>query len=667
MSNGERLDGRLDSWKEIARYLGRSTRTLRRWELAEGLPVHRLAHEKRGSVYAYRAELDEWWRSRGMALAQEPDSDDSQAFSEPRQSGARVGWLNGAIIGVLIISGAASWTMGHRTAAISVKPNIIPLTSDPGSEIHPSLSPDGSQVVYSWDGENRDNADIYVKLVSGGHPLRLTIHPARDISPVWSPTGDQIAFVRNKTIYLISPLGGEERKLLDFDGSSGGHFLAWTPDGKWVAFNHRNSPPEPYAIYKISTTTGEKRLLTHPPLHSAGDMTPAFSPDGRYLAFVRNVSALAANIQVAPAEGGAPHEFTRGYHLISGLAWMPDSKALVFGIFWGVRGLWRLPVGSGGRPVSDDEPEHLSLPDQVAVFPSIVQTNGSVRLAFCASRLRTKIRSWELGDKPAKPGLPFASSTWSEEAPRFSPDGRRVAFVSDRSGTTEIWTSGIDGKDPVQLTNLRSYVGVPRWSPDGSQISFDCRSRNSAAIWLVDSKGGNARRFTPDNSVNARSSWSADGKWIFFRSNRSGENEIWKMPSRGGDPQQVTHGGGSEAFASPDGEWLYFLRAQYGGLGSIWRVRLGGGEAQQFLDSADLGTWCVSKQGVYFLSGFMSAPRQVSVLKSAPFDGSERVVMRFDPLPPTAQALAINPDGTRLLLAFVENNPPDLMIWDNFR
>src|SRR5215471_7153955 len=72
--------GRLDSWKEIAAYLGRSERTVRRWEDQEGLPVHRLAHEKRGSVYAYRSELDGWWNSRKEEIA---DEEEVAAFDAP--------------------------------------------------------------------------------------------------------------------------------------------------------------------------------------------------------------------------------------------------------------------------------------------------------------------------------------------------------------------------------------------------------------------------------------------------------------------------------------------------------------------------------------------------------------------------------------------------------
>jgi dipeptidyl aminopeptidase/acylaminoacyl peptidase len=148
-----------------------------------------------------------------------------------------------------------------------------PLTSYAGSEMKPSFSPDGSQVAFSWSGEQQDNYDIYVKVLNAGPPLRLTRDPAPDIAPAWSPDGRQIAFVRNRAVFLIPALGGSEQRLAEVDA---GH-LAWTPDARAIAANSNR-----HGIVLISSETGDIRPLTAPPASAVmGDLVFAFSPTAK--------------------------------------------------------------------------------------------------------------------------------------------------------------------------------------------------------------------------------------------------------------------------------------------------------------------------------------------------------------------------------------------------
>src|SRR5205823_4152479 len=183
------------------------------------------------------------------------------------------------------------WVYSHRSAGPIEPQTVVPLTSYPGSERSPSFSPDGNQVAFGWNGENQDNFDIYVRLVDGGTPLRLTTDAAADVSPAWSPDGRHIAFLRRShigaAIMLISPLGGPERKLTDLSWADWNHDLAWTPDSQFLAFTDRSSNREPFSIVLISLASAEKRRLTSPPQGSLGDHSFAFSPDGRTLAFAR--------------------------------------------------------------------------------------------------------------------------------------------------------------------------------------------------------------------------------------------------------------------------------------------------------------------------------------------------------------------------------------------
>jgi hypothetical protein len=144
---------RLDSWKEIAAYLKRSVRTVTRWEREEGLPVHRHLHSKSGSVYAYTAELDEWWTSRGEQIDPRPSESESRI-----PSGRRL-WTVAAGAAVIFLGvSTIAWLASARRPALPAS-SLIPLTTYPGVEGPPSLSPDGSQVTFERDG------NIFVKQV----------------------------------------------------------------------------------------------------------------------------------------------------------------------------------------------------------------------------------------------------------------------------------------------------------------------------------------------------------------------------------------------------------------------------------------------------------------------------------------------------------------------
>ncbi len=210
-------------------------------------------------------------------------------------------WAVGVLSGLLLIAVGALSLLHFRRSSEPPPPSLIaiPLTTDPGYEGMPSLSPDGNQVAFGSFGEKLDNLDIYVKLIGGGPPLRLPTDPALDKFPAWSPDGRSIAFLRERgdkdEVLLIPALGGPERRLaqtahnLPWVLSMNPPYLSWSPDSKYLVTVDRTSE-EPTGLFVLSVATGEKRRLTTPPAPALADTNPAVSPDGRALAFVRVIS-----------------------------------------------------------------------------------------------------------------------------------------------------------------------------------------------------------------------------------------------------------------------------------------------------------------------------------------------------------------------------------------
>jgi Tol biopolymer transport system component len=575
------------------------------------------------------------------------------------------------LVVVLIAVGIAAYKYARRTAAQPVvaqpSPRTTPFTTFTGREQQPSFSPDAKQIAFSWNGDKGDNFDIYIKLVnSEARPLRLTTNPAEDSYPSWSPDGQQIAFVRHTgadiTILTIPALGGTERKL--YSGTSAffslyefGNALSWSPDGKYLAFSGQPGPRQANGIFLLSIETLEARQLTTPPEGFLGDSTPALSPDGKLLAFVRGASSRDVELYVMPASGGEPKRLTFDNRSVRSLAWTGDSQWMVFASWFRGLRLWKL-AASGGTP------QPLDIGQDFASTVAVSRTGD--RLAYSQEFRDTNI--WHLDLQDAKPKAApnkLIASTRADFSPQYSPDGKRIAFTSARTGNNEIWVCDADGMNPVPLTTFSGPdCGSPRWSPDSKQLAFDSLAPGHRDIYVVGAEGGKPRRLTEDNFDNVRPSWSRDGRWIYFGSNRNGEWQLWKAPAEGGQPVQVTKQGGREGFESFDGAFVYYTKGF--GLSGIWKVPVAGGEETFVLADAYQGFWALLDKGIYFINP-NSTPRAVIQFFNFSTGRTTKVAEVERELQLVFPSLGVSADGKSLLYVQADSFESDIMLVEHFQ
>lgn len=580
------------------------------------------------------------------------------------QHASRHKWLRVASIATLFLALLAAG-YGWRSRAVDDQPlTPVPLYPFGGMQDDPSFSPDGGQVAFSWRPEASQNDDIYVMRIGELRASRLTSDPAVDKSPAWSPDGRRIAFVRNRApngeILVMSAAGGPEQSVTTTMGTS----LTWSPDGRTLVFIDRAAEEDVHSLFMVPASGGVKRRVTFPEAEKLlGDASPAISPDGRTLAFVRHMTYDVSDIFVQPLVGGNARRVTFDKRQIRGLAWMPSSRELIFSSNRaGPHQLWRVDVSGRAQPRAVE-----GLVD--ARSPAV---SGS-RLVYQAFTEDFNIHvvqrgaedgAWDTANAPV-----FARSIRAEQGPSLSPDGRRVAFASDRSGWFEIWVCAfLEESDCRQLTSFRQgYVGSPSWSPDSQRIAFDARVDGNADVYMVRADGGQPVRLTDEPSVESRGVWSNDGRWIYFRSDRTGVHQIWKMPVSGGTPAQVTKNGGYEAFERPDGQSLYYVRGRYAR--GLWNVPVDGGPevAVPGLASLTASSWVPVRDGIFWVEATQPDPPKPIRF----YDFATRAVSTVGEIRAyilhSSIGLSARPDGAILMWSQRDRNVQDLMLIERFR
>jgi eukaryotic-like serine/threonine-protein kinase len=462
-----------------------------------------------------------------------------------------------ALLAALGIAGFLLWRRGE-VAPAPQPTSFTRLTDLEGSEIFPNLAPDGSFFVYAKSVAG--NFDLFLQRVAGGNPINLTAgSPADDIQPAFSPSGQQIAFRSERDgggIFLMGATGESVRRLTDF-----GFNPAWSPDGREIAVATegafdpmaRNSRSQ---IFRIDVATGARR-----PLAVNDGVQPSWSPHGTRIAFWGLALPGARRaIWTVPAAGGTPVPVVDDAYYNWSPVWAPDGASLLFASDrGGSMNLWKVAVDETSGEVLA-APQPITTPSEWSALPSLSRDGRLLLYATRDNRSFVEQVSFdpETGRATAAPIPAFQGArsirscdvspdgTWlvlrsaspqedllltrpdggdqrqltddlaRDRAPRWSPDGSRILFSSNRSGKYEAWTLRPDGSGLTQVTNLPDQPVVnPFWSPDGTHIGFTYGSRGTAVLDLASPRSG-PRVLPPieGGQVLAGQSWSEDGRFL---------------------------------------------------------------------------------------------------------------------------------------------------------
>jgi len=584
--------------------------------------------------------------------------DDIAPASAPRGQSAALAWT----VAALSLAAAFATFLILRPRADTRPPmRFSAVTNLAGVEAQPTLSPDGRSVAFV---SNRDGQwDVYVGLVTGGSLIRVTNDPNLEARPRWSPDGLRLAYARLNDdglfdVWTVPALGGTPRRIV-----RGAREAAWSPVGGSLAYTARG------AIWMSDAAGGNPRQVTYPDLPRR-DTQPAFSHDGRLLAYARRTDGPYGEIFVTDLEGGRTVQRTSDHVLAMSPAWSPDDRFIYFASTrGGTMNIWKMPARSGESEQitvgqGDDAEFDLSLDGRRLVYSSYRQNVNLAEMSIDPPDSRLK---WLTTD-----------AARGESAPRYSPDGRRIAYFSNRAGAEResIWVMDADGSNATRLVEDEYVNTFPRWTADGQAVLFHSvkpedrdASRWTRLLRRVALNGG-----APEIVSSGRPSgapWGDVGRDDRILS-RLDADAAEILDPRTGQRTQI-RGVGAAPVWSPDGQRVASLIYPETGApadAGAWITSLGGERRQLFKGWVVACNW-MGADDLLVLEG---KPDLTSVLWRIDMAGARTriasgVSMRY-PYTTTGgflQRFDVHPDRRRIVLEVNEFLEADISMIENVR
>lgn len=571
---------RLDSWKEIAAYLNRDVTTVQRWEKREGMPVHRHQHDRIGSVYAFRGELDAWAGSRNLPTAQENGKSvilpGAPAPPLPAElSNSRTRWkpvVALALAGVALVIGAGLWL--HRTEYFWQNPianaRFQTVTDFDALAQDAAVSRDGQFVAFLSDHDG--HMDVWVTQVGSGQLHNLTQGRAPElVNPSvrtlgFSPDGSLVAFwVRRQDaagsadigIWAVPTLGGQPRPYLE-----GAAEFDWSRDGSRLVY-HTTGPGDPMFVTDGSRGPEGRPIFIAPAgLHAH---FPLWAPDAAFLYFVEGSLPDKLDIWRIPPAGGTPERITSHLAHVSHPVLL-DRRTLLY--------LATDPDGSGpwlfGLDVSRRIPHRLT--SGVDRYTSLAASADGRRLVVTLATPKTTLWRLPISDRPTSPSsaAQISLTTSTGFSPRLGPN--YLLYVSATGTSESIWKiAGGTGAELWSGQGSRVFGG-PAISPDGRYIAFSVRQHGQTLLYVMQADGTNARIVADSLDLQGAPAWAHDGQSITTAAEDHGVPHLYRVPVDGSQPAPFIPEYSVDPAWAPDGRFVLYSGPDIGTTFSVKAV-----------------------------------------------------------------------------------------------
>jgi len=571
-----------------------------------------------------------------------------------RRGPATVAWSIAGVFAVIAAGALLARLPGQGGRRPAMRFSAV--TNLAGVEAQPALSPDGRSVAFV---SNRDGQwDIYVGLVAGGTVVRITNDPNVEMRPRWSPDGARLLFARlNDTgvydLWVVPALGGTGRRLV-----LNGTYPTWSPDGRSIAYGAGG-------VILLCDASGENQRAVTRPEPAFAHLQPAFSHDGRRLAFVVRTPGPYGELAIVELGTGAVKWITRDGALSWSPVWSADDKFIYFASSrGGTTNVWKIPSASG-------EPEQITA-GQGADTDIDLSADGK-RLVFSTFRINLNLA--ELSLDPGSLGR----RTWlttdaarGELGPRYSPDGQRIAYFSNRGGAERegVWVMDADGGNPNKLVE-DNYANVfPRWTGDGQQLVFYARTQTllrPVQLRKVSVAGGapetlSIRPFADRGDV------APDGRLLYQTAPDAGEVYDPRTHQR----QSIADLSGDPLWSRDGQSFAYVVRPgmRKPSDAGLWIGKLDGARRQVFQG------WVVSYAwtGAHDMFVLQGQPDFNGVLWRVDSEGRRTLALSGVGLYRTEVGTGISeirfdvhPDGRRIAIEMLESLEADIGMIDNVR
>ncbi len=543
---------------------------------------------------------------------------------------------------------------GSDLAAAWVAQGMRTLTSDPGAEKYPRLAPDGTRIAYSASDPSQRNFRLLVRTLEPARPLRLgVVEDGEEFHPVWSPDGASIAFLRYSEascdIVVTPAMGGLERVLRPCFNEEVNHF-AWTPDGSRLittSFTHAAAGDLEIALFPLDG--GESQALDYSHAAWDKDIDPRYSPDGRWIAFRRGARPYA-DLWVVPATGGEARRLTRFASLLRGHDWTRDSSALVFSSnHAGHQALYTVDI-------VDARVRALGV--QPAENPSAATRSDGV--VYEIPRVRT-----QLGEVRLREGVELRAdilaSTANDTAPALSPVDARLVFVSDRSGSQQLWLHDPARAEIYPLTDYANATLIdPAWRADGMRVLVTVRGVDGASgLVEIDPASRKQRLLTgPGDDVRYGTHGIEPDRYLVVVADRNGEVDLLAIDGAGPDsPRRTLVKGVGRAEADPATGAIYFTRLNGRGL---FRLEPNDG-AERLVTVATprfhIDGWRIVSGNIVYVSINVDGTGELRSLD--PTTGDDWVLIGLPALP-AGLDFSVSAAGDRIVLARVAADDTDI-------